>query len=66
MRARRLDPLDGAESVGMTAGGRVLYRKGGRFFTYWAWGDELIPASEAEIAGAVDSLPIFDGTQRNP
>jgi hypothetical protein len=61
------DPLARAEPVGATSGGRVLYRKGGRYFTYWAWGDELIAASPEEIASArptVDRQPVGDGTQR--
>lgn len=64
---KNVDPLTGCEPVGMTRCKRVLYRRGGEFFTYWAWGDELVPATAKQIAEAcqlVDRHPSFDGQER--
>lgn len=68
MRPRKsTDPLAGCEPVGMTPCKQVLYRRDREFFTYWAWGDELVPATPDQIAKAcpaVDSLSSSDGKER--
>jgi len=54
---KQIDPLAGCVAIGTTACGRLLYRRGEELFTYWAWGDEILPATAEQIA---TTLPLVD------